>query len=240
MNDDQEAITESAKAIQEVAKTSGKAIGAVEKLCRFVTSNTSGTLEQAIGIVNDKLSYMRWERQVRLMLRAKDFMNAVGIEAPTRPIPMKLAIPLLQSASLEEDDHLQDLWAKLLVNATDAESSIDLQRAYISILEQLNSLEVQILEKVYSIPFEDAQHRSIVTYELPEKATITKKGENTTEHYKEPSEEVKLALANLHRLGCISIVKSMGGGELYAWVNPTLLGREFVKACTLRTERVSA
>lgn len=43
-----------------------------------------------------------------------------------------------------------------------------------------------------------------------------------------------LSLANLARLGCISIQKSWGGGEIFKLVNPTLLGKSFVEACTLQ------
>jgi hypothetical protein len=235
MHDEQEAIAESARAIQEVARTSGKAIDAVEKLSKFVAKNISSPLEQAIGIVKDKLIYMRWERQLRLMERAEEFMQEVGIDAPTRALQMKLAIPLFQAASLEEDDALQDLWAKLLVNAIDGENGIDLQRAHISILEQLTPLEVRILERIYSIPFEGASHKYIKTFELPEKTAIYDKGESPTAQ--QPSNQVKLALANLDRLGCLAIVRSLGGGEIYSMVNQTLMGRMFVDACTLRTDR---
>ena len=114
MTDDlnSKAIIESAKAIQEGAKTSGKAIDTVEKLGGFISRYVSGSLEQAVGIVEDKLRYLRWERQIRLMERADQLMAQLGKDTPTKPIPLKLAIPLIQAASLEDDDYLQDMWVK--------------------------------------------------------------------------------------------------------------------------------
>ena len=61
------AVIETAKAAQEVAKTTGKGIDAGLELGGFFARFTGGPLEQASGIVEDKLRYMRWERQVRLM-----------------------------------------------------------------------------------------------------------------------------------------------------------------------------
>ena len=110
-------ISETAKAVQEVAKTTGKAIDAGEKFGGFISRYIAGSIEQGTGIFEDKLKYMRWERQVRLMQRAEQLLKETGLSQPTRAIPLKLAIPLLEAASLEDDDYLQDLWARLLVNA---------------------------------------------------------------------------------------------------------------------------
>ena len=109
------------------------------------TKFIGGPLEQATGIFEDKLKYLRWERRVRLMQRAEVFLQESGLATPTRPIPMKFAIPLFQGASLEDDDELQDRWAVLLVNAANAASGIELKRAYVDILEQISPLEAKIL-----------------------------------------------------------------------------------------------
>ena len=114
MSNESKAIEETAKASQEIAKTTGKAIDAGEKLGQFVARFISGPMEQASGIVEDKLKYLRWERQLRLMKRAEEFMKQLGMTEPSRAVPLKLAIPLLQGESLEDDDDLQDLWANCL------------------------------------------------------------------------------------------------------------------------------
>jgi hypothetical protein len=117
MSDELKIIQETAKATQEVAKTTAKAIGAAEKLGQFVAKYIHGSLEQGMGIVHDKLLYMRWERQQRYIAKAQEYLKTLNLSAPTRPVPMQLAIPLLQGASLEESNEIQDRWAKLLVNA---------------------------------------------------------------------------------------------------------------------------
>ena len=223
-------MEEESKAVQEVAKTTGKAIDAAREAGGFIARFVSGSLEQGIGIFEDRLKYMRWERQLRLMRRAEDFLKQSGLSAPTRAVPLKLAVPLLQGATLEEDDDLQDRWAVLLVNAANASFGIEIRRSYVNILEQLNTLEVKVLDTLYSLPFEQSQHAGIITADLPHSARIAQEKETGTI---QPSEVLVLALSNLARLGCIRPTMTWGGGENFERVNPTILGRSFVNACRL-------
>lgn len=232
MDEGQKTIQESAKAIQEVSKVTSKGLEVTKNLGKFLARFIKGPLEQAFGIVEDKLKYMRWENQARLMKRANDFMSEVGLKEPTRAIPLKFAVPLFQAASLEDDDELQDIWAKLLVNAANANHTMNPKRAYIDILERISPLEVRILEKIYSIPLEDTRHKGLLTKDLPGQVAIVT--DDSKLAHDMPSPKVELALANLARLGCISVSTSWGGGELFSSVNPTLLGQKFVEACTLK------
>lgn len=56
-------VEETAKAVQEVTKTSGKGIDASRCFGGFVAKLISGSLEQGMGIFEDKLKYIRWKRQ---------------------------------------------------------------------------------------------------------------------------------------------------------------------------------
>ncbi|MFZ3128241.1 MAG: hypothetical protein WA136_09515, partial [Rhodoferax sp.] len=97
-------MDEESKAVQEVAKTTGKAIDAAREAGGFIAKFISGPLEQGVGIFEDKLKYLRWERQIRYMQRAQELLKLSGLDSPTRAVPLKLAIPLMQGASLEEDN----------------------------------------------------------------------------------------------------------------------------------------
>ena len=230
-----EEITETSKAIQEVAKTSGKAIDGIREFCGFIAKYTAGSIQEACGIFEDKLKYARWKNQARLMLKAKKFLKEQGLDAPDKSIPFKLAVPLLQAASLEDDDYLQDMWAKLLVNSATKNSNVDLQRMYIDILERLSPFDAKILEKIYSIPYEEAMHKLIIVSWLPERIELDQKKERPSK-YPQPSEEMKLSLLNLDRLNCLAICISMGGGQIFQAVNQTLLGKNFIAACTIKKD----
>ena len=229
-------VSEAAKAVQEVAKATGKAIDATQAFGGFISRYVAGPLEQGMKIFEDKLKYMRWERQVRLMQRSEQLLRESGLTGPTRAIPLKLAIPLLEAASLEDDDYLQDLWARLLVNGANGGSHVSLERAHIAILEQLTPLEAVILQKIYSLPYDEIRHHGVIAGKLPDDVSIWGEPSYIGERigHGEPPEEVRLALANLARLDCIAIEKSAGGGEIFNRVIPTLVGKTFVEACTLR------
>ncbi|MCG7986220.1 MAG: DUF4393 domain-containing protein [Candidatus Thiodiazotropha weberae] len=233
MPEETEAIKETAKATQEIAKTTGKAIDASREFGGFISRYISGPLEQGMGIFEDKLKYMRWERQMRLMQRATDYMASLGKNNPSKPIPLKFAVPLLEAASLEDNDYLQDLWAKLLVNSSIEGGSVDLNRSYIDILERLSYVEAKILSVIYALPEEEVLNNSIMTGNLPDSVEI--KDKENKEEPVQPSEEVVLALANLERLGCISLPTTWGGGQVFSIIFPAVLGRKLVEACTLKT-----
>ena len=122
-------FSEASKAATQIAKTTEKALDAAREAGGFISRFVAGPLEQGMGIFEDRLRYMRWERQLRLMRRSEEVLRDLGLSAPTRAVPLKIAIPLLQSASMEDEDELQDRWVNLLVNAADAESGIDIQRS---------------------------------------------------------------------------------------------------------------
>ena len=223
-----EAIVESAKAVQEIAKTSGKAIDSANVLGRFIAPFIAGPLEQATGLVEDKLRYMRWERQQRFMERVCQIMKELDENAPTKLVPMKFAVPLFQAASLEDDDYLQDLWANLLVNASVEKQRFELRRAYIDILERLSPLEALVIEKIYSLPDDELQRNAVVTGNLPTYARVEKEGGE--DNAVKPSDEVIMALANLARMGCVTMPTSWNGGEIFTTVYPAILGRRLVEA----------
>ncbi|TQV65819.1 DUF4393 domain-containing protein [Exilibacterium tricleocarpae] len=230
MSEELESIKETAKATQEVAKTASKAIDAGREMGGFVSRFISGPLEQGVGIIEDKLKYIRWERQQRLIRRAEEFLKNKGLPNPDNPIPLKNAVPLLEYATLEEDDDLQDLWAYLLVNGSNISTGINIERSFIEILSQISSLEARILKAVYALPFEETRHAGVVTQHLPEYALAAEEKPETP--YEEPSHEVKMGLANLARISCLKLSLTWGGGEIFTQINPTLIGKEFVLACS--------
>jgi abortive infection alpha-like protein len=218
-------IEEGAKAVQEVAKATGKAIDATRQAGGFLARFIQRPLEQAAGIVEDHLRIIRWERQQRLMERANEFMKERGLTAPTKPVPLKIAIPIMLDGSLEENDELQDLWARLLINAADAKSETEVRHAFLSILKDLTPLDAVILTKIYSVSEIEAKD-GIRTEGLPDRATLQ------LETKKELRSDVHLSLSNLLRLQLVSPATVWGGGEAVFTVFQTALGREFMKACS--------
>ena len=68
------------------------------------------------------------------MLEAGKIISAARIEP--RPVPVGVLIPLLEKASLEEDDFLRTRWAALL--ATSATRADGILPSFVSILGELS------------------------------------------------------------------------------------------------------
>lgn len=217
--------------IEEVAKTTGKAIDAAREAGGFLAPLIKRPLKQAIGIFEDWITYVRWERLHRLTDRGTTFLRARGATTPTRTIPLKIAIPIMREGSLEEDDELQDIWAQLLANAADASSGVEVQHAFLSILKDLSSLDARVLRLLYSVSESDAQS-GIWTGFLPDRIVLTKDKPTGIEEFPPPA--MQLVLGNLGRLGLISSGMVWGGGSNFKNIYHTALGREFFQACSGR------
>ena len=227
------AFDEEAKAVQEVAKASGKVIDATREAGGFVAKFIGEPLSTAAQIVNDKLKYIRWERQHRLILRADEFLKQIGLDKPDRAIPLNVAVPLLEAAAIEEDDDLQDVWAIMLVNAANADAKVEIRRMFVSILQDMSSLDVRCLEKIAHVfPTLEGEDPSVYTAQLPNVTTFEFEGD----YPPEPENEVALAIRNLIRLGCIEGTMTLGGFSLRG-VTPTELGIALVRACTLQPRK---
>ena len=73
-------------------------------------------------------------------------IQTAGLEP--KSLDLKLGSSFLQNISLESDANLQEKWAELLANALTSKK--DVTKKYISILGDLEPLEVKILDTIYS------------------------------------------------------------------------------------------
>ena len=208
-------LEETAKATQEVAKTTNTAIETTRDFGNYMSQFFTPPLEQVSELITDKLKYYTWSNKLNLMSKAKKKMDKLGLHAQNT-IPLKLGIPLLEAASLEEDDKLQELWANLLVNSS---TGFSLERSYISVLEQMSWLETNILMKIY---------KTISPHEQYDDILLTL---NTEEIFDDlikigiSEYDIKLAFSNLTRLQCILRVVTYGGGENFKRIHTTIFGR---------------
>lgn len=230
---DSDPVTETSKALKETAITAGKAVDLTQKFGRFFGKFVAGSLEQGFGMVEDQLRFARHKRQIRLMNRVEQLMTQFGEDVLIKPLELKLAIPLFQAASLEENDELQDKWAKLLVNSSVASCGIELRRSYIDILEQLSHLDAVILDKIYISPHDTNQRMYAVTGGLPDTVSFLDLDSSGDGELGKPNQEVVVSLANLARLGCIRLPTSWDGAEIFTSVYHTVMGRSLINACRL-------
>ena len=141
-------LDEPAKAVAALANLGDTSVKAAEKSGPFLSKVFGTSIESAVGIIGDKLEYLKWERQTRMIDRINKYHKERNL-TEVRPIPPKFAIPLIVNATLEEENDLQDIWCKLIANALDPNFDSEIRYAFIYIIKSLTSLDAMILELFY-------------------------------------------------------------------------------------------
>ncbi len=152
-------IEETAKALTETAKFGTTSVESVTKMGRFLARVFGMPIENAVGIIGDKIEYTRWERQNRLIDKVIEEQNKREL-TEFRAIPPKFAIPIIFNASIEEDNDLQDMWCKLLTNCIDPTFRVEIRYAFIEIIKNLTPFDAKLLAYIYSSEIDSRVARS--------------------------------------------------------------------------------
>lgn len=107
---------------------------------------------QEIGnIIGDYLRQLRMKNLERLSHKFKKRQSDKHLtDDDLRTVPPKLGLPLLNAASLEDDDVMQELWANLLLNAADSKFTSEIRVAFIDIIKTLTPIDAQMLRQIYN------------------------------------------------------------------------------------------
>jgi len=87
----------------------------------------------------------RVTREVKAMQKTKQMLKEAGI-AP-QAVPPRLLVPILEGASIEDDEDLHSRWAALLANACASPNSV--HPSFIEILRQLAPDDAHLLDRLY-------------------------------------------------------------------------------------------
>ena len=180
------------------------------------------------GILSDTVRFWRWKNQVAIVLKAKKILEEKGLSK--QAVPLKVLVPLLEAASLEEEESMQTKWANLLANAVSG--SLDITPNYIEILKELSPIEALILDRLYDEALKQPNSQA------RKKLQFSK--EKIAQWLSISSDKADLMVENLFRLNLCRMPGSEGvsfGENLRAAINTTEIfeltttGYEFVKAC---------
>lgn len=225
-------MSEEAKAVQEIAKTGDTALKVVRDAGGYLAKYFDGPSGEIAGIITDALKVYRFERKAKLLEKVDSVIKERGSRFKAGKIPLKLAVPLLEAGTMEDEDYLQELWAQMFVNGVDEDSGVEIHRSYIDILERISVLEARILETVYSVEIDHYLNTAIATGCLPEEGHLWYSINGNNKSFSEPSHEVKLALARLAQMGLLNLPTETAWAENFMYVMPTMLGRAFVATCS--------
>lgn len=206
-----------------------------KKMQVFLSRTFGVPIENAVGILGDKIEYTRCERQKRFVDIINEDQQKRGL-TQYRTVPPKFAIPIISNACWEEDDYLQDIWCKLLTNYSDPAYKVEMRTAFTDILKSLTALDARILQYIYDVTPDKSNLTNITdTNENKINTDIIIKNIDAQES------EIYLSLFNLKRVQCVWTYDSLNKNKetkeaVYVFnrgINYTLtpLGCSLVEAC---------
>jgi hypothetical protein len=143
-------VGEIAKAVQSVSKFGEKSLETSEKLGGFFAKVFKEPFQELSGMITDKLRFVRWRRLVEMSDDVNRILEKRGVKE-TRSVPPKLALPIFEEGSLEEDHNLNSLWSHLLANAMDPNFNDELRYGFIDMIKNVTGIDVLILNNFYQI-----------------------------------------------------------------------------------------
>jgi hypothetical protein len=132
-----------------IAKALGKEAGEVvrKEAESFLSTVLNEPARALSGLLADKINARRQRNLIPMVLEANKRLKEAGLQP--KAVPLKIIHPLLESASLEEEPDLRELWANLLSNAADSREINPVHPIFISILNNLTSSEAKFLNALY-------------------------------------------------------------------------------------------
>lgn len=199
---------------------------------------TNGYLQKFIGpsideiglCWSDNLKVWRLKNMLRNQEKVDKLIKEKGIS--TKQINLKVLFPYLENVSLEDDETLQDMWAKLFVNYVDTTRNLTVI-VYPEILKQLSSDDVKLLELL-------TRYKEITWCNNTNSYFINNVEAKKTYQVSNYIESKN----NLHRLGLIKSKHELGYGanipfgddDFYTFLSQTFLisdfGENFITACS--------
>src|SRR5688572_1915560 len=109
------------KAAPALAKGAG-ALAAAIPVTALVRQMLGPAADEVAEMWRDQIRIYRYGRQLSLLKKAERMAQEAGFIP--KAVPPKILFPLLEGASMEEDEGLHNMWAALLANASLAEAIV--------------------------------------------------------------------------------------------------------------------
>lgn len=83
---------------------------------------------------------------VEVLIKTQDILSKANLkEEQLRHCSLKLGVPIIENASLEEEPSLQELWARLLANALNPNFDDEIRPLFADVIKQLSSFDAMVL-----------------------------------------------------------------------------------------------
>jgi hypothetical protein len=148
----------------------GAAAGVSIPFTALVRKMLGPAADEVAEMLRDSIRMYRYQRQLSLLHKAEAMTSRAGYTPQT--VSLKLLFPLLEGASLEENEDLHSMWAALLAHASHPGSVTLVLPSFAEVLRVLTVDEARLL---------DAAYKSAVAKLYPRKAPSTDFGVGSEE-----------------------------------------------------------
>lgn len=124
------------KAVTEVATAAAPVAAGSIPFTGIVKRMLGPAADELAERWRDDVRRYRYGRQIRCVKKAEQMARDAGFTP--KAVPIKLLFPLLEDASLEEDENLHNMWAALLANASSPDRAEKVRPEFLGILKQMS------------------------------------------------------------------------------------------------------
>jgi hypothetical protein len=121
----------------------------LKKSEELITALFGPSVTDVSGMIADQVKLRRFKNQITILEKAQGFLNNKGIEP--KQLNLKVLAPMIEYSSLEEDETLQEKWAKLIANTLTEGRQVRLEQNCVNILSQISAKEANLLDKLLAL-----------------------------------------------------------------------------------------
>lgn len=127
--------------------TSTLAEKGIESVQSFLEKLLGPAVSEVGLLLADKVRVYRLTNQIKIFSKVKEKVEKNNLTL--KQVSLRALVPLLEYSSLDDDETMQEKWINLTVNFIDANEKYE-SSIYPYLLNQLSSIEIQTLDKMYS------------------------------------------------------------------------------------------
>lgn len=124
----------------------GAALAGALKFTDIIKAMLGPATAEIADRFRDEIRIYRYGRQLECLKKAEKMAKDAGFTP--KAVPIKLLFPLLEGASLEENEELHTMWAALLANAGSPTKGDEVRPGFVAILKQMAPDEATLLRAI--------------------------------------------------------------------------------------------
>lgn len=121
----------------------------IAQVGRFLDGISRGVITELSQLLGQQVAYWRFKNAVTIAIRAQGFLESKGLRPHDLPAELRVIVPLIESASYEDEPELQKMWSSLLAASISPEFDSLMHPKYSEVLKQISPLEARLLHDMY-------------------------------------------------------------------------------------------